>query len=144
MYTSIVVGTDGSRTALAAVQHAVELAKLTGATLHVVSARHPSYSLAGAAELGPTGLDPITAANEAATAALDEALAAAKSAGVAAERHDPAGAPADCLVDVAKTVSADVIVVGSRGMHGARRVLGSTPNSVSHHAPCHVLLVATT
>jgi universal stress protein A len=41
-------------------------------------------------------------------------------------------------------VSADVIVVGSRGMHGARRVLGSTPNSVSHHAPCHVLLVATT
>ena len=143
MYKSIVVGTDGSRTALAAVQHAVELAGLTGATLHVVSARHPSYSLAGAAELGPTGLDPITAANEAATAALDEALATAKAAGVAAERHDPSGPPADCLVQVATTVSADVIVVGSRGMHGARRVLGSTPNSVSHHAPCHVLLVNT-
>ena len=143
MYGTIVVGTDGSRTALAAVQHAVGLAQLTGATLHIVSARHPAYSLAGAAELGPTGLDPVAAANESAAAALDEALAEAKAAGVAAERHDPAGPPADCLVEIAKRVSADVIVVGSRGMHGARRVLGSTPNSVSHHAPCHVLLVNT-
>jgi nucleotide-binding universal stress UspA family protein len=144
MYRTIVVGTDGSRTALVAVQHAVELARLSGATLHVVSARHPSYALAGGAEMGPTGLDPVTAASESAAAALDEALAEAEAAGVPAERHDPAGPPADCLVDVATKVSADLIVVGSRGMHGARRVLGSTPNSVSHHAPCHVLLVSTT
>jgi nucleotide-binding universal stress UspA family protein len=36
-----------------------------------------------------------------------------------------------------------VLVVGNRGMQGARRFLGSVPNSVVHHAPCTVLLVET-
>jgi nucleotide-binding universal stress UspA family protein len=36
-----------------------------------------------------------------------------------------------------------MIVVGSRGMHGAKRVLGSVPNTVSHHAGCNVLIVST-
>jgi nucleotide-binding universal stress UspA family protein len=143
MYRTIVVGTDGSRTAVAAVRHAVELARVTGATLHVVSARNPAYGLAGATEVGASGLDPIGAANEAAASALEHALAEAKTAKVPVETHDPTGAPASCLVDVASAVDADVIVVGSKGMQGARRVLGSTPNSVSHHAPCHVLLVNT-
>jgi nucleotide-binding universal stress UspA family protein len=44
---------------------------------------------------------------------------------------------------VAEAVSADLIVVGSRGMKGGRRFLGSVPNSVSHHSPCSVLIVDT-
>ena len=47
------------------------------------------------------------------------------------------------LVSVAETVHADLIVVGNRGMQGARRVLGSVPNHVSHHARCDVLVVDT-
>jgi nucleotide-binding universal stress UspA family protein len=143
MYRTIVVGTDGSRTAHDAVQHAVELARLTGATLHVVSARQPALGLAGSPELGATGLDPGTAAAEAAAAAIQEAVADADAAKVPVETHDPMGAPAACLVEIARMASADLIVVGSRGMHGARRVLGSTPNSVTHQAGCHVLVVHT-
>jgi nucleotide-binding universal stress UspA family protein len=36
-----------------------------------------------------------------------------------------------------------MIVVGNKGMRGARRVLGSVPNRVSHHAACCVLIVQT-
>jgi nucleotide-binding universal stress UspA family protein len=36
-----------------------------------------------------------------------------------------------------------MIIVGNKGMQGARRVLGSVPNKVAHHAPCSVLIVST-
>jgi nucleotide-binding universal stress UspA family protein len=143
MYRTIVVGTDGSRTAQAAVRHAVELARVTGATLHLVAARQIAYAVAGSPELGATGLDPVTAAAEASAAALELGLAEAQAAEVPVETHDPTGAAAAALIDIAKATSADLIVVGSRGMHGARRVLGSTPNSVTHQATCHVLVVHT-
>ena len=50
---------------------------------------------------------------------------------------------ADALLSVAAAVRASTIVVGNQGMHGARRVLGSVPNSVSHRARCNVLIVST-
>jgi nucleotide-binding universal stress UspA family protein len=34
--------------------------------------------------------------------------------------------------------------VGNRGMKGARRILGSVPNHVAHHASCAVMIVPTT
>ena len=54
------------------------------------------------------------------------------------------GDPADTLLTVADEVHADLIVVGNKGMQGARRILGSVPNSVAHGAPCSVLIVDTT
>jgi nucleotide-binding universal stress UspA family protein len=45
-------------------------------------------------------------------------------------------------VDIAESVGADVLVIGNKGMD--RKVLGSVPNTVSHHAPCSVLIVKTT
>ncbi|HXR28158.1 MAG TPA: universal stress protein, partial [Solirubrobacteraceae bacterium] len=51
---------------------------------------------------------------------------------------------ADALLDVAADVGASLIVVGSQGMHGAKRfTLGSVPNKVSHQARCNVLIVST-
>jgi nucleotide-binding universal stress UspA family protein len=44
---------------------------------------------------------------------------------------------------VAEAVDADLIVVGNRGMKGTRRLLGSVPNTVAHHAACDVLVVDT-
>ena len=56
-----------------------------------------------------------------------------------------AGEAADALIGVAEETGADLIVVGNRGMSGARRfVLGSVPNTVSHHCPCILLIVDTT
>jgi nucleotide-binding universal stress UspA family protein len=52
------------------------------------------------------------------------------------------GDPAKTLVDLAASNEADILVIGNKGMQ--RKVLGSVPNSVSHHAPCSVLIVKTT
>ena len=54
------------------------------------------------------------------------------------------GEPAAVLLDAAEDMSADVIVVGSKGMTSAKRfVLGNVPNKVSHHASCDVVIVHT-
>jgi nucleotide-binding universal stress UspA family protein len=50
---------------------------------------------------------------------------------------------AEALLDVAEEVGADLIVVGNRGMTGKRRLLGSVPNSVSHHCTTSLLIVDT-
>ena len=66
------------------------------------------------------------------------------SRGYAVTTHAVQEDPADALISVADTVDATMIVVGSKGMHGARRLtLGNVPNKVSHHARCNVLIVAT-
>jgi nucleotide-binding universal stress UspA family protein len=152
MYRSIVVGTDGSSTATAAVRHAAELAKLTGATLHVVCAYSSaqaasamamtSGAMAGVAvDTGLMDDDLVAGANS----VLDEALVGDVAAGIEVVRHTQPGAASDVLVDVAEQEKADVIVVGNRGMTGARRfLLGSVPNRVAHSASCHVLIVHTT
>jgi nucleotide-binding universal stress UspA family protein len=77
-------------------------------------------------------------------AVLDRAGTRARSGDVEIEVHAPKGDPADAILKVAKDTGADLIVLGSRGMQGARRVLGSVPNKVSHRAPCDLLIVQTT
>jgi nucleotide-binding universal stress UspA family protein len=65
-------------------------------------------------------------------------------AGVDSETHLwPGDEPADALLQIAEEQHAQMIVVGNRGMTGARRVLGSVPNRVSHRARCDVVIVAT-
>ena len=52
--------------------------------------------------------------------------------------------PARAIVEAAKEQQADVIVVGSVGMHGRKEfLLGNVPNRVSHNAPCTVVIVQT-
>lgn len=136
----VVVGTDGSATARAAVRRAMELAEQHGAPLHIVRAYSPA--VASAASVGGIAyLDP-EAGNEA-ERCLAELAAEARARGIACETFAIAGGPADALLDVAEAHGAGCIVVGSRGMHGARRVLGSVPNSVSHRAGCDVFIVRT-
>jgi nucleotide-binding universal stress UspA family protein len=63
--------------------------------------------------------------------------------GVETQIHAVADSAPDAILDTAQSVGADLIVVGSKGMQGARRVLGSVPNSVAHGANCAVLIVKT-
>ena len=68
-----------------------------------------------------------------------------RDAGVDVETHAREGDPADAILDVAEEENADLIVVGNKGMTGAKRfLLGSVPNKVSHHAPCSVMIIRTT
>jgi nucleotide-binding universal stress UspA family protein len=74
---------------------------------------------------------------------IEQATATARVRGVPVTTHVVTGDPGDALLEVAGQKNADLIVVGSRGMHGMARMLGSVPNKVSHHAGCSVLIVCT-
>jgi nucleotide-binding universal stress UspA family protein len=140
----IVVGTDGSDTAKQAVTEAVRLAKALAADLHIVSAFEP---LRGAHVSGaPEGAARVWAPHpdDKVEAILSEAAVGSRIAGLEAKTHAVQEDPADALLSVADEVGATMIVVGSKGMHGARRLaLGNVPNKVSHRARCSVLIVAT-
>lgn len=144
MGESIVIGTDGSSSAKQALEEAVRLAKALGAELHVVSAFTPlrGARISGAPEGAAKVWAPLPDAQVEAT--LSEAAAQVRLAAVEVKTHAVEHDPADALLEVAESVGASMIIVGSRGMHGARRlVLGSVPNKISHRAHCNVLIVAT-
>jgi nucleotide-binding universal stress UspA family protein len=84
------------------------------------------------------------ATGDIAESVLADHASRARAAGVTAQTHARNGTPADVICDVAADVNADLIIVGNKGMHGVRRVLGSVPNSVAHQAPCSVLIAFTT
>ena len=50
--------------------------------------------------------------------------------------------PLAATFELAAECGADLLVIGNKGMH--RRVLASVPNTVTHRAPCSVLVVKTT
>jgi nucleotide-binding universal stress UspA family protein len=144
MDDSIVVGTDGSETAKQAVAEAVRLAKALEAQVHVVSAFEPlrGAHVTGAPEGAAKVWQPLP--DDAVDGILGQAVAGVRMTGVDATPHAVRGDPADALIEVAEKTGATMIVVGSKGMHGARRLaLGNVPNKVSHRARCNVLIVAT-
>ena len=151
MFTTIVVGTDGTETASKAVREAADIAAAEeSAVLHIVSVQKPmAASAIASAEMAvaaPAGaeLEWEEEARKALEAALAEAAQRAGRPGLNVETHARFGSPAEVLCDFAAHIGADLIVVGNRGMQGGRRFLGSVPNTVSHHAPCSVLIVDTT
>jgi nucleotide-binding universal stress UspA family protein len=142
---SIVVGTDGSDRAERALDRAGELARLLGAKVHVVSCYGKgldSVGTAAARGVAIAGQQP-EAERTRAQHAVDRAQQRLAQSGVESETHVWPGEPADALVQIADEQDAQMIVVGNRGMTSARRVLGSVPNRVSHHAHRDVLIVAT-
>jgi nucleotide-binding universal stress UspA family protein len=147
VFRSIVVGTDGSDTAQKAVDAAVELAKLTGARLELVSAYEPvsSARLRAEARQVPADLQWMVNPREDVDATLSEAAERVADSGAEARTYPREGDPADAILDVAEELGSDLIVVGNKGMTGAKRfLLGSVPNKVSHHAPCSVMIIRTT
>ena len=147
MYDSIVVGTDGSDTAKEAVRQASELAKTVGAKLHLVSAYEPvpEGRLRQERQQVPDDLQWMVNPKEDVEGTLKDAAAEIEEKGVEVATYAREGDPADAILDVAEEEKADLIVVGNKGMSGARRfLLGSVPNKVSHHAPSSVMIIRTT
>ncbi|HEY1508639.1 MAG TPA: universal stress protein [Solirubrobacteraceae bacterium] len=148
MFASIVVGTDGSDTAQTALTQAIGLARQSGARLQIVSA-YESLSdqrLRNEQIEVPKDLEWIVNPRGDVLQMLDAAREQATRAGVTeVETFARQGDAADAILDVAEEQRSDLIVVGNRGMTGAKRfLLGSVPNKISHHAPCSVLIVRTT
>ncbi|MBA3808724.1 MAG: universal stress protein [Solirubrobacterales bacterium] len=147
MFKSIVVGTDGSDTANQAVRQAVDLARAVGAKLELVSAYEPVpvQRLQEERRQAPEDLQWAISPREDVDATLESAATIAREAGVDVDVYPRQGDPADAILDVAEEQEADLIVVGNKGMTGAKRfLLGSVPNKVSHHAPCSVMIIRTT
>jgi nucleotide-binding universal stress UspA family protein len=147
VFEAIVVGTDGSETARKAVDAAVRLARLTGGRMELVSAYEPvsSERLRAEGRQVPADLQWMVNPREDVDATLSEAAERVAEAGVESRSWAREGDPADAILDVAEELAADLIVVGNKGMTGAKRfLLGSVPNRVSHHAPCAVMIIRTT
>ena len=147
MFQAIVVGTDGSDTAGEAVRQATELARIVRARVHVVSAYEPvgSARLREERNRVPEDMQWLVNPREDVERALEEAATSLRELGVQVSTYARQGDPADAILDVAEEQKADLIVVGNKGMSGAKRfLLGSVPNKVSHHAPCTVMIIRTT
>ena len=147
MFNRIVVGTDGSETAKEAVLTAIELAKLSDAKLEIVSAYEPipQQRLKDEAEGISGDVSHSVNPREDVQFILDKAAAEAKKEKVDVVTHPREGDPADAILDVAEENGADLVLVGNKGMTGAKRfLLGSVPNKISHHATCDVWIAKTT
>jgi nucleotide-binding universal stress UspA family protein/nitrite reductase/ring-hydroxylating ferredoxin subunit len=120
LYRSMLVGVDGSPTAREAARKAFDLALMLRAGVHL-------------AHVG----DPILGA-----IALEETEAGRLGA-TEVHGHTASGDPAAALLELAAAHDVGVIVVGNKGMAGARRLLGSVPNEIAHNAPTDVLIVRT-
>jgi len=143
MYDTIVVGTDGSATAAKAVAHAAALAALTHAHLHIAMAK-PSIPMLVAPDMFIATAEWGTATEQVTRTALEAAATLATAAGIEATTHQLAGDPADALLSLCDDLDAGLLVIGSRGMHGARRfLLGSVSSRCAHHADRSVLIVHT-
>jgi len=142
MFSTIVVGTDGSDTARVAVELAVELIRESGGTLHLVAGVASTNSVTVPAG-GVHVVDPSYGAQRSHAAHLMLERLADEVEGIDVDIHTAVGDPADVIVRRADEIGADLIVVGSKGMRGTRRILGSVPNRVSHKAGCHVLIAKT-
>ena len=136
---AIVVGTDGSAGAEAAVRKVIEIASGSGATVHVVCA-YPGRS--ALERIGLTAkTDPVDLRGVAAdVVARDERRF--EEAGFEVEVHVREGDPAAVLLNVAEEKSADLIAVGARGRGALQRfALGSVSAKLSHNAPTSLLIV---
>jgi nucleotide-binding universal stress UspA family protein len=118
-YKKVLVGTDGSPAAGSAVAAGGALAAAVGAEVRLLHVGHVARG----------------------TAVLREA---ARSLPVRSRGRTVAGEPAARIVQIAEEEGCDLIVIGTKGGAGARRLLASVPSRVARHASCHVLLVKTT
>ena len=144
MIETIAVGTDGSGTADKAVEFAMDMAEKFGAKLVIASSYRPVTEDKIRAEQrdAPEDIQWSINPTEAVDSTLKSVEERARDRGLETTSEARQGDPADVLCEIAEQHGADLLVVGNKGMQ--RRVLGSVPNSVSHKAPCSVVIVKTT
>jgi nucleotide-binding universal stress UspA family protein len=138
--STVAVGTDGSPTAAEAVRVATELAQRFEAELVLLSASQESK----ASRRGQIDEEMQWAYSASARAReiLARAQEDAQRQGISCRTLIDEGDPAEVLVRLASECDADLLVIGNKGIK--RRVLGSVPNTVTHKAPCSVVVVKTT
>ena len=140
----VVVGVDGSPVAESVLEAAIEEAKLRRAKLHVVHVLYVPLTWVDGVAFEPGNL--IDLAYETAEAikksVWERVTATIEGNDLEWVKVDRSGYPPDEVIEYAKSVDADLIVVGSRGFGDLKSLLlGSTSHRVSHLSPCDVLIV---
>lgn len=134
MFETIVVGIHEADTSKQAALEATELARTLGAHVHLVAAV-AEETVGGLRSASQPGRDRVQAMLD---GLVDERAADTSRV----TTHALPGKPAEVILQVADEVSADLIVIGNKGVQ--RRILGSVPSDIVQQAPCSVLVVKTT
>lgn len=143
MYKRILVPTDGSEITAKAVQTAIGLAKLAGASLVAVSVKEP-FPYSAISEMQPVPPQEFYDAQERIAASRVKAVTeAAAAAGVTCDAFTvEAVHPWEAILDQVKTSGCDLIVMASHGRRGVSALLlGSETSKVLTHSELPVLVV---
>lgn len=144
MYKLILVPTDGSETCKRAVQHGIDLAKLTGAGIVALTVTQPLHTGT------PRGLIPghlVATVHAQMVKQAREALGVVERAAVEAQVpvesvHGSHDHPWEEIVRIAQEKKCDLIVMASHGRRGAAAlILGSETQKVLTHTTVPVLVV---
>ena len=139
MYETILLATDGSRDADAALAHAIELASAGGSMLHIISVVETRTAYDNAI------IDPEEVRQnlrEDAREAVDYAESVAVDAGIECAVDVLEGAPPDLILDHADQIGADLVVVGATGRSGFKRlILGGTAEQLLESSPVPVVVL---
>ena len=156
MFSKVLVAIDSSAASRRAFASALKLAKGLNAELALVHAldvfdpaspEHPtipadSYSMALDSMVRETYEKQWAEFVEHFEALLKQKQEEAEALGLTARYSQPYGRPGPAICKAAKTLKADLIVVGSRGYKGLQEMfLGSVSNYIMHHAPCSVTVI---
>lgn len=134
MYKHILVPTDLTDVSRQAAGKAKELADQFGATLSIVHVIEPipAYGYLGVTEIASPHIEAVK----------EELTEFAKEFDISkGQQHVAVGAPKIKVLEEAKNLDVDLMVVASHGRHGILRLLGSTANSILHGAECDVLTI---
>lgn len=141
-YKHVMAAVDLSDEAGQVLAEAQRVAQDHGAKLSLITVVKPLTQVYGGLDMAAYTQASVNFEREAQAQALEHLKTVGAGVGAAAEDvHAVIGAPAPQIVDTAKDIGVDLIVVGSHGKHGLGLLLGSTANGVLHHAECDVLTI---
>jgi len=142
MYDRVLIATDGSAKSRVATEHGIGLAKSIGASVLGVYVVNEVVVASAVRQLGADKKEVEEKLQVQGEKALGEIKKMADEAGVAVDTTIRYGAPANTVIDVARTEGADLIVMGSHGESGVTKLLiGSVVQKVLYWASCPVLVV---
>lgn len=147
MYKHILIATDGSALAAKGIAHGVDLAESVGAAVTIVTVTEDWSPTAMAIEARAGAVhafkDFEISANETARTILDKAAGSVAGRGISLETlHISNSHPAEGILQAAKDIGCDLIVMASHGRRGVRRLfLGSQASEVLAHTDVPVLIV---
>ncbi|MFV2089208.1 MAG: universal stress protein [Pseudomonadales bacterium] len=141
-YKHVLAAVDLSEEANQVLREARQVADDHGAKLSILSVVKPLAQVYGGLDMAAYTQASVNFEREAQAHVVEKLRSIGAELGVAPDDTRAAiGAPAPQVVESAKDLDVDLIVIGSHGKHGLGLLLGSTANGVLHHATCDVLTV---